>query len=145
NWTLTPMFFFAGLLGGRGAAAAILLRLKETAVAVGGILLAAAGEVLFITAHSPVTLFAGAFFSGLGLSSLYPIYVAWLTKWFSSRARKIGGAMFGLAALGSASMPWMVGEVSRAAQSLRTGLLIPLAGCAVMLMVVALLRPGSRS
>jgi len=138
------MFFFAGLLGGRGAAAAILLRLKETAVAVGGILLAAAGEVLFITAHSPAALFAGAFFSGLGLSSLYPIYVAWLTKWFRSRARKVGGAMFGLAALGSASMPWMVGEVSRAAQSLRTGLLIPLAGCAVMLMVVALLRPGSR-
>jgi fucose permease len=144
NWTLAPMFFFAGLLGGRGAAAAILLRLKETAVAVGGILLAAAGEVLFITAHSPAALFAGAFFSGLGLSSLYPIYVAWLTKWFRSRARKVGGAMFGLAALGSASMPWMVGEVSRAAQSLRTGLLIPLAGCAVMLMVVALLRPGSR-
>ncbi len=144
TFTLAPMFFFGGLLGGRGAAAAILLRLKEGTVAVSGILIAAAGELLFITAHSSVALFAGAFFAGLGLSSLYPIYVAWLTKWFGARARKVGGAMFALAALGSASMPWLVGEVSRAASSLRIGLAVPLIGCAVMLSVVALLRPNAR-
>jgi fucose permease len=144
NWTLTTMFFFAGLLGGRGAAAAILLRLREATVAIGGIVLAAAAELLFITAHSPAALFAGAFFTGLGLSSLYPIYVAWLTKWFGSRARKVGGAMFAMAALGSASMPWLVGEVSRLASSLRIGLIVPLVGCAVMLSVVAILRPNQR-
>jgi hypothetical protein len=53
TWTLAPMFFFAGLLGGRGAAAAVLLRLKEVTVAVGGVLLAAAGQILFLTADSP--------------------------------------------------------------------------------------------
>src|SRR5579859_7102914 len=123
NWALTPMFFFAGLLGGRGAAAAILLRLKEVTVAVSGLLIAALGELLFIAAHSPAALFTGAFFAGLGLSSLYPIYVAWLTKWFGARARRVGGAMFAMAALGSATLPWVVGEVSRAATSLRVGLI----------------------
>jgi fucose permease len=144
NWTLAPMFFFAGLLGGRGASAAILLRLKEATVAVSGLLIAAAGELLFITAHSPVALFAGAFFAGLGFSSLYPIYVAWLTKWFGARSRKVGGVMFGMAALGSASMPWVVGVISRLGSSLRVGLLVPLAGCVVMLAVIALLRPNAR-
>jgi len=144
TFTLAPMFFFAGLLGGRGAAAAILLRSKEATVAVSGLLIAAAGELLFITAHSSVTLFVGAFFAGLGLSSLYPIYVAWLTKWFGARARKVGGVMFAMAALGSASMPWLVGEVSRAAASLRIGLIVPLTGCALMLTVIALLRPNTR-
>src|SRR6266568_6858647 len=43
TWALAPMFFFAGLLGGRGVAAAILLHLKEVTVAVGGLLLAATG------------------------------------------------------------------------------------------------------
>ena len=144
TFTLAPMFFFGGLLGGRGAAAAILLRLKEGTVAMGGLLIASAGEVLFLTAHSQVTLFAGAFLGGLGLSSLYPILVAWLTKWFGSRARKVGGAMFASAAIGSATLPWLVGQVSRAASSLRIGLIVPLAGCAVMLAIIALLRPNTR-
>lgn len=144
TFTLAPMFFFAGLLGGRGAAAAILLHLKEATVAVSGLLIAVVGELLFIAAHSPAALFAGAFLAGLGLSSLYPIYVAWLTKWFGSRARKVGGAMFAMAALGSATLPWVVGEISRAATSLRIGLIVPLAGCLVMLTVIALLRPNTR-
>lgn len=144
TFTLAPMFFFGGLLGGRGAAAAILLRLKEGTVATGGLLIATAGELLFLAAHSPAALFTGAFFSGLGLSSLYPIFVAWLTKWFGSRARKVGGAMFAMAAIGSATMPWFVGEVSRVASNLRVGLIVPLAGCLVMLTVVSILRPNAR-
>src|SRR5258707_15234828 len=76
NWTLTPMFFFAGLLGGRGASAAILLHLKEATVAVSGLLIAAAGELFFFTAPSPATLFSRALFAGLGPSRLHPVSVA---------------------------------------------------------------------
>jgi len=145
TYTLAPTFFFAGLLGGRGAAAVILLHLKEATVAVSGLLIAAAGELVFVTSHSPAVLFTGAFFAGLGLSSLYPILVAWLTKWFGSRARKVGGVMFAMAAVGSATMPPLVGVVSRLANNtLRLGLLVPLASCVVMLSVIALMRPNSR-
>jgi fucose permease len=144
TWTLAPMFFFAGLLGGRGAAAAILLRFREVTVAVGGVVLAAAGQLVFLTGHAPPALFSGAFLAGLGLASLYPIYIAWLSKWFGKRARKVGGVMFALAAGGASTMPPAVGVVSRLTNSLETGLLVPLAGCAVMLAVIALLRPGTR-
>ena len=144
TWTLAPMFFFAGLLGGRGIAAAILLRLNEVRVAVAGILLAAAGELIFIAARSHAPLFAGAFLAGLGLASLFPIYIAWLSKWFGTRARKVGGVMFALGATGSALMPPLVGVVSRYAGSLRFGLLVPVAGCAIMLTVIAILRPSTR-
>lgn len=143
-WTLAPMFFFAGLLGGRGAVAAILLRWKEVTVAVAGILLAAAGELIFLSGRSPLALFGGAFFAGLGLAGLFPIFIAWLSKWFGVRARKVGGVMFALAAAGSALMPPLAGLVSRYAGSLRIGLLVPLAGCVVMLAVIGLLRPGIR-
>jgi len=145
TWTLAPMFFFGGLLGGRAAGAAILRRLKETTVAVGGLLLAAGGTIIFASATSRLTLFGGVFFAGLGLSSIYPIFIAWLSKWFGSRARKVGGVLFALAALGGAFLPPLVGVVSRYAGSLRIGLLVPLAGCAVMLAFVALLRPNSRA
>ena len=143
-WALAPMFFFAGLLGGRGAAAAILLHLKEATVAVAGLLLAAAGEFIFLAGHSPMLLFGGAFLAGLGLSSIFPILIAWLSKWYGTRARKVGGVMFALAALGSDFVPPFVGLVSRHANSLRTGLLVPLVGCAVMLTVIGILRPSTR-
>jgi fucose permease len=138
------MFFFAGLLGGRGAVAAILLRWKEVTVAVGGLLVAAMGELIFLAARSRGLLFGGAFLAGLGLAGLFPIFIAWLSKWFGARARKVGGVMFALAAGGSALMPPLVGLVSRYSGSLRIGLLVPLAGCVAMLAVIGLLRPGAR-
>jgi len=144
TWTLAPMFFFAGLLGGRGAAAAILLRLKEVTVAVAGILLAAAGELVFLTGRSREALFGGAFLAGLGLASLFPIFIAWLSKWFGTRARRVGGVIFAAAAAGSALMPPLVGVVSRYAGSLRIGMLVPVAGCATMLAVIGILRPNTR-
>lgn len=144
TWALAPMFFFAGLLGGRGAAAAILLRLKEVTVAVTGLLLAATGESIFLAGHSPATLFGGAFLAGLGLASIFPILIAWLSNWYGTRARKVGGVMFALAALGSALVPPLVGVVSRYAGSLRIGLLVPLTGCAIMLTIIGVLRPGTR-
>jgi len=143
-WALAPMFFFGGLLGGRAAGAAILLRLKETTVAVGGVLLAALGNLIFLSATSRVMLFGGVFLAGLGLSSLYPIYIAWLSKWFGERARKVGGVLFALAAGGGAVLPPLVGFISRLTNSLSWGLCVPLAGCFVMLAVIGLLRPNSR-
>jgi fucose permease len=144
TFTLAPMFFFGGLLSGRGVAAAILLHLKEGTVAITGLLIAGAGEALFIFAHSPIALFTGAFFAGLGCSSMYPIFVAWLTKWFGARSRKVGGFMFAAAAIGSATMPPLVGVISRATNTLRTGMLVPLMGCVVMLIVILALRPNTR-
>jgi len=144
TWALAPTFFFAGLVGGRGAAAAILLHWKEKTVAVGGLLLAATGESIFLAGHSPATLFGGAFLTGLGLASIFPILIAWLSKWYGTRARKVGGVLFAVAALGSALMPPVVGVVSQYSKSLRIGLLVPLAGCAVMLAVIGVLRPGTR-
>ena len=143
-WTLAPMFFFIGLLSGRGVAAGLLLRLQEATVAFGGLLLAGIGESIFLAARSRQTLFGGAFLAGLGLASLFPIFIAWLSKWFGTGARKVGGLMFALGSLGSAFLPPVVGVVSRDEGSLRVGLLVPLAGCALMLAVIALLRPGTR-
>jgi fucose permease len=48
--------------------------------------------------------------------------------------------MFSVAALGGATMPWMVGFVSQRANSLRVGLLVPLIGCVAMTLLVAVLR-----
>jgi len=115
TYTLAPTFFFAGLLGGRGAAAAILLHLKEATVAVSGLLIAATGELVFVTSHSPAGAFHWSFFCRLG--TIQPIQflslgsrMVWLARSKSWRC-----VMFAMAAVGSATMPPLVGVVSRLA------------------------------
>jgi len=85
-----PMFFFAGLLGGRGAAAAISPSLKRSDCRHRRNPVGCGGEnFLFLCAHSAVALFCRGlvFFAGLGFGKLlYPIYIAWLSKWFGEGA-----------------------------------------------------------
>jgi fucose permease len=47
--------------------------------------------------------------------------------------------MFALAAMGGATMPWFVGLTSTATGSLRAGLLIPLAGCGLMIALITIM------
>jgi fucose permease len=133
------MFFFAGLLGGRGLAAA-MLKLRRAR----GYRRNSTRRRWIIHHRAFRQYFSAALSGGLGLSSLYPIYIAWLSKWFGARARKVGGLMFALAAAGASTMPTLVGVVSRYSQSLRIGMMVPLIGCAAMLAVIGLLRPNTR-
>jgi fucose permease len=138
--TIIPMFFWAGLLSGRGISAIILHRTKEILVVISGLLLSACGTVVLLLAATRSTVIFGVLLAGLGLSSVYPIFIAWFSKWYGERARSLGAVMFSLASIGGATVPWIVGFVSQRASSLRVGLLVPLVGCLTMIAMVAVLR-----
>ena len=135
-----PMFFWAGLLSGRGISALILTRAKESWLVITGLALSALGTTCLLLAAGRSQVILGVVLAGFGLSSVYPIFISWLSKWYGERARRLGGVMFSLAALGGATLPWMVGFVSQRANSLRVGLLVPLVGCVAMTVLVAVLR-----
>jgi fucose permease len=135
-----PMFFWAGLLSGRGISALILARAKESWLVISGLVLSAVGTTSLLLAATRSQVILGVMLAGFGLASVYPIFISWLSKWYGERARRLGGVMFSLAALGGATMPWLVGFISQHANSLRVGLLVPLAGCVAMIVLVAVLR-----
>jgi len=135
-----PMFFWAGLLSGRGISALILSRVKENWLVITGLALSAAGTTWLLLATTRSQVILGVVLAGFGLASVYPIFISWLSKWYGERARRLGGVMFSLAAVGGATMPWMVGFISQHENSLRVGLLVPLFGCVAMMVVVSLLR-----
>jgi MFS transporter, FHS family, glucose/mannose:H+ symporter len=142
--TVAPMFFYAGLMAGRGLAPLVLSRVRELRVVITELGLTLLGVGLALAARSQyagVTAFAVA---GLGCASIYPIYIAWFSKWYGAAARRLGGVFFSMASLGGSAMPWVVGFLSTKAGSLRAGLLVPLAGCLVMLGVLGLLRREGR-
>ena len=138
--TLAPMFFYAGLMSGRALAPLLLLRLHERKLVVGALSLTALGTTLEIESSSLKMAIAGIFFAGAGCSSIYPIYIAWLSRWYGARAKRIGGIFFALGALGGSFGPWFVGSVSKLSGSLREGLLVLPLSALVMILLVLLLR-----
>jgi FHS family glucose/mannose:H+ symporter-like MFS transporter len=138
--TIVPMFFWAGILAGRGISALLLARIKENSLVIVGLLLSAIGIACLLLAPSRAQLIFGVILAGLGFAGIYPVFIAWLSKWYGERARRLGGVMFSLAALGGATVPWTVGFVSQHSHSLRVGLLVPLAGCFTMMLLVSSLR-----
>jgi MFS transporter, FHS family, glucose/mannose:H+ symporter len=138
--TMAPLFFYAGLMMGRGAAPLVLKRLGEFRVVLTAIAMDVLGIVLVIGANSPRVAFVGFAIAGLGCASIYPIYISWFSKWYGAAARRFGGVVFSTASLGASALPWLVGFISTRTGSLRIGLLVPLAGCFAMLGLLAVLQ-----
>lgn len=138
--TLTPMFFYAGLTSGRALAPLVLLRVTERRLVLGALVLSATGTAIVMASNTFNTAILGVFLAGLGCASIYPIYIAWLSKWYGARTKRVGGVLFALASLGGAAGPWLVGAVSKYSGNLRLGLLVPFASAIIMIWLVLLLR-----
>lgn len=138
--TLAPMFFYAGLTSGRAAASEALKRLHERKLVLSALTLEAAATILLIASRSLRITTLAVFLAGLGCASVYPIFIAWLSRWYGARAKKIGGILFALAALGGSAGPGLIGAVSQFSGSLRIGLLVPLACAAILILLVLSLR-----
>jgi fucose permease len=138
--TLAPMFFYGGLLAGRASAPLVLARVREFRLVVVALLLVIAGNTVFVFAPTQKVAFTSAVFAGLGCAAIFPIYVAWLSRWYGAKAVSLGSLMFSMSSLGSAAAPWFVGLVSAHAGGLRVGLLVPLAAAVAMLLLLLLVR-----
>jgi fucose permease len=138
--TLAQMFFYAGLTSGRAIAPIVLLRLHERRLVLGALVLSTVGTAILMASNTLNMAILGVFLAGLGCASIYPIYIAWLSRWYGARTKRVGGVLFALASLGGAAGPWLVGAVSKYSGNLRMGLLVPLAGAITMICLVLLLR-----
>jgi MFS transporter, FHS family, glucose/mannose:H+ symporter len=138
--TLAPMFFYGGLTAGRALAPLVLLSISEGPLVLSALCLTALGMSVLIFAGTLKVAIIAVFLAGLGCASIYPIYIAWLSKWYGAQARRVGGFLFALASLGGSAGPWIVGAVSKYFGSLRVGLLVPLLSALLMISIVLSLR-----
>lgn len=135
NWITAPSYFYGALLVGRLFVPLLLRRLHELKTARIGVALALVGVALLIRSQSVLAVRLTACIIGLGLAAIYPITIALLSHEFGQAANKLGSVMFALAGIGAATVPLMVGTFSAALSSLKLGLTVPLAGCAIMLAI----------
>jgi fucose permease len=137
---MSPLFFYAGLMVGRGLGSLLLPRLGSLRVIIAAFSVAVVGALLVIVARSTHFAIAGFAIAGLGCASLYPIYITWFSQWYGPAARRLGGVVFSMASLGGSAMPWLVGFVSTKTNSLPIGFLVPLVGIVAMVMLATVLR-----
>lgn len=132
-WAVMPSMYWGALLLGRASAPLLLRKIRESSLAIGGLLLAFVGTACIFATHSIEFLAAGSALAGLGLSSIFPANLSLLARWFGNRAPKVGSFVFPSASLGGAILPWLVGFISTYSGGLHRGLIVLSAGVAVML------------
>ena len=130
-----PTFFWAGLLMSRALwSLKMLERIEQSLVVRGSLVLMALGAASLLAGSSGWALLLSAGCLGFGIGPVYPLVLAWALRFHK------GGAIFFLAGVGAAVLPWATGIVSTAQGSLRRGLAVPATGVAVML-GLALMMP----
>jgi FHS family glucose/mannose:H+ symporter-like MFS transporter len=135
RWELAPSLFWAALLLGRALTPAVLRYLIDAKLVVAGLLMTCFGVTGLLVSRTLVGVFVGVSLAGLGLSSVFPITIAMLMRCFGSTGSRIAGSMFALAGLGGATLPWLVGFLSSRFGNLGVGLVVPLVGTLVMVLL----------
>jgi len=118
----TPSIFWAALLAGRAAVPVALRFMTPEKLVLAGLLLAASGLSLLVTAHSAPALLAGIVLTGFGFGPVFPTSIASATHHLGTGASRAVNLFFAMGTLGSATLPWTVGFLSTRYGNLRTGL-----------------------
>lgn len=129
---MTPSFFYASLTAGRLCAPLLLRILSEVRLAQFGLLLSCAGMAGSLQSRGLMAIAVSACAAGFGLSSVYPITISLLSREFGPAASRVASVAFTMSNLGGACLPWLVGIFSTQLGTIRSGLVIPLIGSAVM-------------
>lgn len=137
SWAVAPSLFWAGLLAGRAAAPFVLRRVRETRMVLVGMFVAVSGLVVILLGTTIVPVLIGVGLTGLGLAPVFPTTIALFTGRFGQDASRLTGTLFVLAGLGAAVFPWLVGLASNHYGALRAGLIVPLVGASVMIVLHA--------
>jgi MFS transporter, FHS family, glucose/mannose:H+ symporter len=129
---MTPSFFYGSLTVGRLFAPPLLRKLSEVRLAELGLLTACAGMAGLMRSHQLTGIAVASSVAGLGLSSVYPITISFLSREFGSAASRVASVAFMMSNLGGAFLPWSVGILSTRLGTVRAGFSIPLVASAVM-------------
>jgi fucose permease len=129
-----PTCFWAGLLLSRLFWSICYTWVTHDLTVRGSVLLMGAASVVLIVSGSGQLMLIAAFCMGFGIGPTYPLLLAWALRFQRS------GAIFFLAGVGSACLPWLTGLVSAQHHSLRVGLAVPMSATMIMA-VLSLVLP----
>ena len=141
-WMSAPSFFWGAMMAGRACAPLILRRTGERTLVIAGLVISFSGVAGILIGGSSAVLLISAAVCGLGMCTVFPIFIAMVSHYFEDAATHVSAYMFASAALGGAVLPWAVGAVSSKTGELQLGLFVPLIGVVLQFILVFTLRDG---
>jgi fucose permease len=145
NWLSAAVVFFSLLVFGRAVAPLFFRFLPDNTVLFCSLTVMTAGIVLILRAESFSFLMIGAATLGFGTSAVFPTNMSRFTKTFGARATENAVPLFVLGSLGGAFTTWLVGFTSTASGSLRTGFLVVLISCILLIVLQIILAIGNQN
>lgn len=134
-WMTAPSFFWAAIMLGRAISPFVLRRIEERHVLTVGLVISAAGVAFVLYGKTSGAVLTGAAVSGLGMSSIFPIFIAMVSEYAREFSSRVSPYMFAMAGLGGAVLPWLVGLVSYHSGQLRVGLIVAIGGVIAQLIL----------
>jgi len=102
------------------------------------------GTAIMAGTSSGILASVGVVFTGLGFAAIFPTTLAIAGEAFSDLTGTAFSVIFMVALAGGMTAPWLVGKVANAS-GLRTGLIIPVIGCAMIIVIqLAIMRTLKR-
>lgn len=134
---LAQSIFYGMLMLGRLVAPVALRRVRGTSLVLAGMWTAAVGELLSVARPASVPALFGLALTGLGFAVIFPMTISYCSDELGADAMRFAAWIFACGNLGAAILPWITGEISDRAQSLRAGMAFPLVSVAVMIIIQA--------
>ncbi len=144
NWLSAAVVFFSFLVFGRAVAPLFFRFLRDNTVLFCSLIVMTAGIILILWTESFSFLMIGAATLGFGTSAVFPTNMSRFTKIFGAQATENAAPIFIFGGLGGAFTTWLVGFTSTAFDSLRTGFLVILISC-VLLVVIQIILASVKS
>jgi MFS transporter, FHS family, glucose/mannose:H+ symporter len=139
-WAYAPTAFWSAQTAGRLLAPLMLRRVSESWLLVSSLVASVIAVLGLSTATSSVGgVIGAAALAGLGVAAIFPLLWAGVTREVAPSRPAAVGPLFAAGGVGGALLPWLVGVVSTG-HGLGTGLLVPLAALALMLLLTV---PGT--
>jgi FHS family glucose/mannose:H+ symporter-like MFS transporter len=143
-WISAAVVYFLTLVAGRAVAPFFFRRFSENAMIFGSLTLMTAGILLILATGSFFFLLMGSAIIGCGCSSVFPTNMSRFTKIFGSRSTQNATPIFVLGTLGGASITWLVGFTSTKLDNLRSGFLVVLMSCIVLVLLQTVLTVAAK-
>jgi fucose permease len=135
--------YWAAVMAGRLAASRLVRKTGHDTLVLGSAVLSLAATLLLVLAAAPGAAVAGALLVGLGFAAIYPTTLATAGGRFAAISGTAFSVIFTVALCGGMLAPWLAGTIAQAT-SLRRGLLVPVASCAMIIVIQVVLGRASK-
>ena len=125
--------FWVALICGRTLVPGVVRYLSESQLLASSLMVAFIGALLLLLSNMPSAIVVSATLTGLMLAPIYPLCLAEVLKITNDSPESKW--IFAISGLGGAVLPWITGELSAHAGSLRFGLLVPVFALGTMIVL----------